>query len=148
MMIITSLLLITAMASRKLNFRDVDLKNQTVLVRVDFNCPLTPDKKVEDNARIKAALPTVLHLLSVEGVKIILMSHLGRPDGKIKPEFSLQPVCEELRVLLGANVNVVFAPDAGNATDSVAALKPHDVLLLENLRFYPDEEKVCPVCIE
>jgi phosphoglycerate kinase len=131
------------MASRKLNFRDVDLKGQTVLVRVDFNCPLTPQKTVEDNARIKAALPTILHLLTIEGVKVILMSHLGRPDGKNKPEYSLLPVYAELQKLLTEKYTVKFAPDSKNADSFVSSLKSHEVLLLENLRFYPEEEKVC-----
>jgi phosphoglycerate kinase len=116
-------------------------------VRVDFNCPLTPAKTVEDNSRIRASLPTIRYLLNQPGVKIILMSHLGRPDGKPKLEYSLKPVRDELETLLDKKVVVKFAPDCQKADEFVSNLKPGEILLLENLRFYAEEEKVVEVLV-
>ncbi|KAA6361514.1 MAG: Phosphoglycerate kinase, partial [Streblomastix strix] len=132
------------MSFRKLYYKNVDLKGQTVVVRVDFNVPLTPDLKIDDNARIRKVLPTIEHLLSVDGTKIVLMSHLGRPDGVVKLEFSLKPVADELQKLLGDKAKVKFALDCKKADDDVKALGVHEVLLLENLLFYPDEEMNAP----
>ncbi|MBN2001290.1 phosphoglycerate kinase [candidate division KSB1 bacterium] len=117
---------------------DLALKGKRVLMRVDFNVPLAGGK-VADDKRIKAALPSIKKVIG-DGGKAILMSHLGRPDGKIKPEFSLKPVAEHLAGLLGKPVT--FAPDCVGETveKMVAVMKEGDVLLLENLRFHPEEE--------
>ena len=123
----------------KKSIEDLNVKGKRVLVRVDFNVPLTEDKKVADDKRIVAALPTIKKVIN-DGGKAILMSHLGRPDGKVKPEFSLAPVAEHLGKLL--NKPVVFAPDCvGSEVEAlVAKMQDGDVLLLENLRFHPEEE--------
>lgn len=129
------------MSFRKLYYKNVDLKNQTIVMRVDFNVPLTPDLKVDDDARIRATLPTINHILSIEGTKIVLMSHLGRPDGKVKPEMSLAPVVDVLAKLLNNKYVVKFNKDCLKADADVAGLKTHEILILENLRFYGEEEK-------
>jgi len=118
---------------------DLDLKGKRVLVRVDFNVPLTEDKQVADDKRIVAALPTIKKVMS-EGGKAILMSHLGRPKGKVKPEFSLAPVAKRLGELL--ETQVAFAPDCvgGDVEKMVAEMNDGEVLLLENVRFHPEEE--------
>jgi phosphoglycerate kinase len=122
----------------KKTVRDVDLKGRRALVRVDFNVPLK-DGKVSDDTRIQAALPTIHYMLE-HGAAIILCSHLGRPKGKPTPEFSLKPVADHLASLLGRAV--AFAPVCiGPETKAAAqALKPGDILLLENTRFYKEEE--------
>lgn len=124
---------------KKLTIDDIDLKGKRVLVRVDFNVPLTEDKKVADDKRIVAALPTIQKVIN-DGGKAILMSHLGRPKGQVKPEFSLAPVAERLSELL--DQAVAFAPDCvGDEVESlVGDMKDGDVVLLENLRFHPEEE--------
>jgi phosphoglycerate kinase len=118
---------------------DLDLKTKRVLVRVDFNVPLTEDKKVADDKRINAALPTIQKVIN-DGGKAILMSHLGRPKGQKKPEFSLEPVAERLGELL--HKKVTFAPDCvGDEVEKIVAnMQDGDVVLLENLRFHPEEE--------
>ncbi len=123
----------------KLTIDDLDLKGKRVLVRVDFNVPLTKDKQVADDKRIVAALPTIKKVMS-EGGKAILMSHLGRPKGKVKPEFSLAPVAKRLGELL--KTQVAFAPDCvgKDVEKMVAEMNDGEVLLLENLRFHPEEE--------
>jgi len=115
-----------------------DLEGKKVLVRVDFNVPLK-EGKVDDNARIQAALPTI-KFLKDNGAKIILMSHLGRPKGEKKPEFSLAPVAEELSKVLGGDVQM--APDCiGPKVEAlVSKLESGQVLLLENVRFYKEED--------
>ncbi len=117
---------------------DLDLKGKRVLMRVDFNVPLA-DGKVADDKRIKAALPSIKKVMG-DGGKAILMSHLGRPKGKVKPEFSLKPVAEHLSGILGKPV--AFAPDCvGEKVEKmVGEMNGGDVLLLENLRFHPEEE--------
>jgi phosphoglycerate kinase len=124
---------------RKLSIRDLELEGKKVLIRVDFNVPLH-DGKVDDDRRIVAALPTIRHALA-RGAAVILMSHLGRPKGEVRPEFSLAPVRERLERLVG--VPVAFAEDCvGEAARQAArALAPGQLLLLENLRFHPGEEK-------
>jgi len=124
---------------KKLTIDDLDVKGKRVLVRVDFNVPLTEDGKVADDKRIVAALPTIKKVIN-DGGKAILMSHLGRPKGKVKPEFSLKPVAEHLSKLLGKPV--AFAPDCvgPDVEKMVAEMNEGDVLLLENLRFHPEEE--------
>ena len=121
----------------------VVLKGKKVLVRVDFNVPMSPDLKVSDDTRIVESLPTIEKIIR-EGGAAILMSHLGRPDGKPNPEFSLRPVAERLQVLLGKPVK--FADDCLGtvARQMVDELKPGECLLLENLRFYGEEEKNDP----
>lgn len=124
---------------KKMTIDDLDLQGKRVLVRVDFNVPLTDDGTVGDDKRIVAALPTIKKVIH-DGGKAILMSHLGRPKGKMKPELSLKPVAEHLSNLL--NQNVGFAPDCvGDKTEQmVSRMNNGDVLLLENLRFHPEEE--------
>jgi phosphoglycerate kinase len=119
---------------------DLSLRGKKVLVRVDFNVPMTSDLQVSDDTRIVESLPTIKKILS-DGGAVILMSHLGRPKGKPTPEFSLKPVAAHLGSLLGLTVH--FASDCIGkpARAAVEALKPGEVLLLENLRFHSEEEK-------
>ena len=124
----------------KKTLRDVDLKGKRVLMRVDFNVPMAKDGsgKITDDTRVVAALPSIQYVLE-QGGSLVLMSHLGRPKGKgYEAEFSLKPVADHLGELLGKPV--AFAPDCMAADDAVAALKPGDVLLLENTRFYKAED--------
>ncbi|HTP85996.1 MAG TPA: phosphoglycerate kinase [Bryobacteraceae bacterium] len=126
----------------KLSIRDLDLKNKTVFIRVDFNVPLAPGgQEITSDKRIKASLPTIKYALE-RGAGVILASHLGRPKGKPNPEMSLKPVAARLSELLGKPVKM--APDCIGA--EVAAMKPApgEVLLLENLRYHAEEEKDAP----
>jgi phosphoglycerate kinase len=122
----------------KLSVRDVDVRDKRVLVRVDFNVPLEGDR-ITDDTRITAALPTI-RLLRDRGAKVILCTHLGRPDGKVVASLRLAPIARHLSSLLG--VSVKTAPDCvgPEVERAVAGLQPGDVLLLENLRFHPEEE--------
>ena len=118
----------------KLSIKDLDLRGQRVFIRVDFNVPLK-NGTIGDDTRIKASLPTIKYALE-QGATIVLASHLGRPKGKVNPEMSLKPVADRLSELLGRPVT--FATDCiGDAARNAAA----DVVLLENLRFHPEEEK-------
>jgi phosphoglycerate kinase len=123
----------------KKTVKDIDLKGKRVLMRVDFNVPMQ-DGKVTDDKRIKASLPTIQYVLD-QGASLILMSHLGRPKGGPAPEFSLKAASEALAALLGRPVQM--APDCvGPEVEKMAkALKPGDVLMLENTRFHAGEEK-------
>ncbi|HLR06302.1 MAG TPA: phosphoglycerate kinase [Pyrinomonadaceae bacterium] len=123
----------------KLSIKDLDLTSQRVFVRVDFNVPIK-DGHVEDDTRIRATIPTIKYATE-HGARVILASHLGRPKGQRVEKYSLRPVAEHLSKLL--NQPVEFANDCvgEGTTVSVAALKDGDVLLLENLRFHPEEEK-------
>jgi phosphoglycerate kinase len=123
----------------KKTVKDIDLKGKRVLMRVDFNVPMEGGK-VTDDKRIKAALPTIRYVLE-QGSSLILMSHLGRPKGGFDPEFSLKAASEVLAGHLGIPVRV--APDCvGPEVEKMAqALKPGEVLMLENTRFHPEEEK-------
>ena len=123
----------------KKTVKDIDIKGKRVLMRVDFNVPMQ-DGKVTDDKRIKASLPTIQYVLS-QGASLILMSHLGRPKGGPDPVFSLKPASEVLAGLLGKPVQM--APDCvGPDVEKMAkALKPGDVLMLENTRFHAGEEK-------
>lgn len=107
------------------------------IVRVDFNVPLDENGKITDDTRIRGALPTLKKILA-DGGSLIIMSHMGKPKGKINPKFSLGQIKEAVAAALNADVR--FAPDCAKASEDAAVLKPGDVLLLENLRFYPEEE--------
>ena len=107
------------------------------IVRVDFNVPLDEKGNVTDETRIKGALPTLKKVLA-DGGALIMMSHMGKPKGKVKPELSLSQIVKNVSAALG--VDVKFAKDCANADAEAAALKPGEALLLENLRFYPEEE--------
>ena len=124
----------------KRTIRDLDVAGKRVLVRVDFNVPLDEAGQIVDDTRIRAALPTVEHLLA-QGASVILMSHLGRPHGQRVPELSLAPIAERLSQLLERAVGM--APDCVGAkvAAQAAALQPGQVLLLENVRFHPEEEQ-------
>lgn len=119
--------------------READLKNKRVLIRVDFNVPLK-DGKVTDATRIVAALPTINYILSQPGASLVVMSHFGRPKGKKNPDFSMVPVGKKFEELLGKPVKVASDVIGPEVKKEVEALKPGEVLLLENCRFYPDEE--------
>lgn len=107
------------------------------IVRVDFNVPLDENGNVTDDTRIRGALPTLKKILA-DGGSLIIMSHMGKPKGKVNAKLSLSQIKDVVAKALGTAVK--FAPDAGKAADEAAALKPGEVLLLENLRFYPEEE--------
>ena len=123
----------------KLSIRDLDLKNKRVFIRVDFNVPLAQGgQEITSDKRIKASLPTIQYALD-HGAGLILASHLGRPKGKVNPEMSLKPVAERLAKLLGRPVKM--APDCIGPAVEAMKPAPGEVLLLENLRFHPEEEK-------
>lgn len=126
----------------KKTIKDVDVKEQRVLVRVDFNVPLQ-DGVVADDTRIQAALPTIEYLLG-KSAAVILCSHLGRPKGEVKPEFSLRPIAEHLASLIDNSVS--FAEDCigTKAEEAVANIKLGEVLVLENTRFHPGEKQNDP----
>lgn len=128
----------------KKTVKDVDVRSKRVLVRVDYNVPLDANGNVSDDKRITASLPTINYLLE-QGARIILCSHLGRPKGEVKKEFSLAPVAKRLKELL-PGVNIYFASDCigEEAQQKAAALKDGEILLLENLRFHKEEEKNDP----
>lgn len=123
----------------KKTIEDIDVKGLRALVRVDFNVPLDENGVVTDDKRIVAALPTIQYLLA-HGAKVILCSHLGRPKGKADPKFSLRPVAKKLQELL-PDVKVAFAEDTigQSAKSAIAAMKPGEIVLLENVRFYKEE---------
>lgn len=121
-----------------------NFKNQRVIVRVDFNVPLNENGKITDDTRIRGALPTLKKVLA-DGGSLIIMSHMGKPKGKVNPKYSLGQITEAVSAALG--VPVQFAPDCAKASEQAAALKAGEVLLLENLRFYAEEEGK-PVGIE
>ena len=125
---------------KKLSIDNVDLKNKRVLVRVDFNVPLDENLQITDDIRITSSLPTIKKII-LEGGKVILMSHLGRPKGKVNLKYSLKPAAERLSKLLGKEVKL--APDCiGEEVKTlVNKMNGGDVLLLENLRFHEEEEK-------
>lgn len=124
----------------KKTVRDLDVAGKKVLLRVDFNVPLNDKGEITDDTRITASLPTIQYLLEQKAA-VILMAHLGRPKGQVKPELSLAPVANHLGKLLGKKI--LFAPDCvGEAAQAAASkLKPGHILLLENLRFHKEEEK-------
>ena len=122
----------------KKTVKDIDLKGKKVFVRCDFNVPMDEKQNITDNTRIVAALPTIKYLLE-QNCKIILASHLGRPKGEVKPEFSLAPVAKELSKLL--NKEVIMAKDVigEDATNKAENLKEGEIMLLENVRFHREE---------
>ena len=128
------------MSFNKQTIRDIDVGGKTVLVRADYNVPLSSTGKITNDYRIKQSLPTIKYLLEKKA-KVIIISHLGRPDGKIDKKFSLRPVADELRHLLAPN-EVKFVHDCvGNdVKESASKIKNGEVLLLENLRFHKEEE--------
>jgi phosphoglycerate kinase len=126
----------------KLTIRDVDVAGKRVFVRVDFNVPLE-DGKVTDDSRIRAAVPTI-HYLLTHGARVILASHLGRPDGKVQDGLRLRPVAERLSQVLGRNVPVTGDALGIGTVDAVKRLRNGELLLLENLRFHAEEEKNDP----
>jgi phosphoglycerate kinase len=127
----------------KLTIRDFDAAGKRVFVRVDFNVPLA-DGKVTDDSRIRAALPTITSLLS-DGARVVLASHLGRPDGKVQDGLRLRPVGERLSQLLRRNVPVTGDALGVGTEDAVRRMRPGEAILLENLRFHAAEEKNDPV---
>ena len=122
----------------KKTVKDIELKGKKVLVRCDFNVPMDEEKNITDNTRIVAALPTIKYLLE-NNCAIILCSHLGRPKGEFKPEFSLQPVAKELSKLLDKEVIMSKDVVGEDATTKAANLKQGEILLLENVRFHKEE---------
>ena len=127
----------------KKTVRDIDLKGKKVIERCDFNVPLLDDGTIRDNTRIVAALPTIKYLLE-QNCSIILCSHLGRPKGQVVPELSLAPVAKELTRLLGQEVKLAKDVVGEDAMRLASELKPGEVMLLENVRFEPGEEKNDP----
>jgi phosphoglycerate kinase len=126
----------------KLTVRDADVTGKRVFVRVDFNVPLE-DGKVTDDSRIRAAIPTI-HYLLTHGARVILASHLGRPDGKVQDGLRLRPVAERLTQILGRTVPVTGDALGVGTVDAVKRLRNGEILLLENLRFHAAEEKNDP----
>ena len=114
-----------------------DFKGKRAIVRVDFNVPLNENGQITDDTRIRGALPTLKKVLA-DGGSLIIMSHMGKPKGKVNAKFSLSQIVDAVSEKLG--VKVQFAEDCAKAAEQAAALKPGEVLMLENLRFYPEEE--------
>ena len=114
-----------------------NFNGKKAIVRVDFNVPLDENGNITDDTRIRGALPTLKKILN-DGGSLIIMSHMGKPKGKVNPKFSLSQIKDAVAKALGTDVK--FAPDCANAEEAAASLKPGEVLLLENLRFYPEEE--------
>ena len=127
----------------KKTVRDIDVAGRRVLVRVDFNVPLDAEQHITDDTRIRAALPTIQYLLD-HGAAVILMSHLGRPDGKVVEKMSLKPVAYHLSNLLGKPVQMATDSIGPQVEALASVLKPGQILLLENLRFHKEEEKNNP----
>lgn len=127
----------------KKTVKDVDVRNKRVIVRVDFNVPLDENLNITDDSRIKGALPTIKYLMDNDA-KAILMSHLGRPKGKVREEMRLTPVAKRLSELLGKAVKKLDDCVGDEVARAVSKMKPKDVILLENLRFHPEEEKNDP----
>ena len=119
------------------NIDQINFENKRVVIRVDFNVPLDDNFNITDDTRMRAALPTINKVLNDKGM-VVLMSHLGRPKKNPDPKYSIKPIIKHLEELLGRPVQ--FADDCMKAADKVAALKPGEVIVLENLRFYAEEE--------
>jgi len=127
----------------KLTIRDVDIKGKQVLIRVDFNVPLDKDGIIADDIRIKSVLPTIRYVLS-QGAKVILISHLGRPKGKVVENLRLDPVAKRLQELLGQNVAKLDDCVGEEVARAISQMKEGDIILLENLRFHAEEEENHP----
>ena len=127
----------------KLFIEDLDLRGKKVLVRVDFNVPLNKELEITDDTRIKAALPTIKYLIS-RHAKVILMSHLGRPKGKVVEKLRLDPIARRVSELLKQNVKKANNCIGKEAEKVVSNMQKGEVVLLENLRFHPEEEKNNP----
>ena len=128
------------MALNKATLRDVDVSGKRVLVRVDFNVPIDEQGNIEDDTRIRATLPTIEYLLD-NRAKVILMSHLGRPKGKRDPKYSLLPVAKRLSRLINREVKFLRDCIGPDVESEINRMEEGEVVLLENLRFYPEEEK-------
>jgi phosphoglycerate kinase len=128
------------MPLNKLSIADISVRGKRVFIRVDFNVPLDKQGHVSDDTRIRASLPTIQHAVG-GGAKVIMASHLGRPAGKVDPRYSLRPVAARLRELLGKDIAMANECVGPTVEERVAAMRDGDVLLLENLRFDPREEK-------
>ena len=126
----------------KKSIKDIELKGKRVFCRVDFNVPMQ-DGKISDETRIKAALPTIQYLIE-QGAKVILASHLGRPKGKVVEEMRLTPVAERLSELSGKDVKKADEAYGDSVKAMIDNMREGDILLLENVRFYPGEEKNDP----
>jgi len=127
----------------KKTIKDIDLKGKKVLMRVDFNVPLDEKLNITDDIRIRSAVPTIKYAIE-KGAKVILMSHLGRPDGKVVESMRLTPVAKKLEELLGKKAMKTDDCIGPAVEETVAAMKPGDVVLLENLRFHAEEEQNDP----
>ena len=127
----------------KKTVKDFAVEGKRVLVRVDFNVPMDENKGITDDTRIRAAIPTIRYLMD-QGAKVILASHLGRPKGQVNPKYSMAPVAERLSGLLGAPVEMAGDCVGEEVKKMAGKLEPGQVLLLENVRFYAEEEKNDP----
>lgn len=129
----------------KLFIKDIEVRRKRVMVRTDYNVPLDEEGNITDDSRIRATLPTINYLLDEEA-KVIIGSHLGRPEGKANPKYSLKPVARRLQRFLGEKVKVILAEDCiGPAViKQIGEMHSGDVMVLENLRFHPGEEKNDP----
>jgi 3-phosphoglycerate kinase len=127
----------------KKTIKDIDVRGKRVLMRADYNVPIADNGTITDDYRLQQSIPTIQALLD-QDVKLVIMSHLGRPDGKPDPAFSLKPVAKRLSKLLGKEVQFVGDCIGADVDKAIAGMKPKDVLLLENVRFYPEEEKNDP----
>ena len=125
----------------KKSVKDIDVRDKRVLVRCDFNVPLDADKNITDENRIIGALPTIKYLIE-NGARVILCSHLGRPKGEFKPEYSLAPVAKRLSELLGQEVKMAKDVIGNDAKTLAANLKDGEVMLLENVRFHAEEKMI------
>ena len=119
------------------SIENFNFSGKKAIVRVDFNVPLDENGNITDDTRIRGALPTLKKILA-DGGSLILMSHMGKPKGKVNPKFSLSQIKDAVAKALGRDV--IFVPDCMKAQEAAKELKPGQVLLLENLRFYPEEE--------
>ena len=120
-----------------MTINEYNFAGKKAIVRVDFNVPLNENGEITDDTRIRGALPTLKKILA-DGGAAIIMSHMGKPKGKVNPKLSLGQIKDAVAAALGAPVS--FAPDCAKAADAAAALKMGEALLLENLRYYPEEE--------
>lgn len=127
----------------KQSVRDIDVNNKKVLVRVDFNVPMDRHGEIADDNRIRAAIPTIQYLLT-NGAAIILCSHFGRPDGKVVESMRMAPIADRLSQILNQPVQTVDDCIGPQVEAAAAALQPREILMLENLRFHPEEEKNDP----